>query len=210
VEQARTPAITWASTPMSPLEDRACPQVAGRAPDRGSQRRWADQGHLPEHPVLPAAAGPARCGQGDQAVGHSILVAAYHVLDRGVTYHDLGADWFVRPRQKPSLRTRRRGKRAGGGVPCARVPGAPPLRDTRVHGVTCDNGFHRLLTTAPRVGNAAGLPGLASCTGSVTAGRRFPSFGPPCRARRARPPGGPWSTGGTRRRSRLDRTQRDP
>ncbi len=33
-----------------------------------------------------------------KAVGHSILVAAYHILDRRVPYHDLGADWFVRRR----------------------------------------------------------------------------------------------------------------
>ena len=30
------------------------------------------------------------------AVGHSILVAAYHMLDEGVPYKDLGADHFVR------------------------------------------------------------------------------------------------------------------
>lgn len=29
------------------------------------------------------------------AVGHSILVAAYHILDRRQPYHDLGGDWFV-------------------------------------------------------------------------------------------------------------------
>jgi transposase len=29
------------------------------------------------------------------AVGHSILVAAYHILDRGVPYADLGADYFL-------------------------------------------------------------------------------------------------------------------
>jgi transposase len=29
------------------------------------------------------------------AVGHSILVIAYHVLDRGVPYHELGGDYFV-------------------------------------------------------------------------------------------------------------------
>src|SRR6266542_4432718 len=29
------------------------------------------------------------------AVGHSILVAAYHILDRGVPYEDLGADYFL-------------------------------------------------------------------------------------------------------------------
>jgi transposase len=35
------------------------------------------------------------------AVGHSILVAAYHILDRGVPYQDLGADYFLR-RHDPS------------------------------------------------------------------------------------------------------------
>lgn len=33
-----------------------------------------------------------------KAVEHSILVAAYHVLDRHVPYQDLGADWFQRRR----------------------------------------------------------------------------------------------------------------
>jgi hypothetical protein len=31
-------------------------------------------------------------------VGHSILVAAYHMLDNGIPYRDLGADWFARRR----------------------------------------------------------------------------------------------------------------
>ena len=30
------------------------------------------------------------------AVAHSILVSAIHILDRGVPYDDLGADWFQR------------------------------------------------------------------------------------------------------------------
>jgi transposase len=29
------------------------------------------------------------------AVGHSILVSAYHILERHVPYEDLGADYFV-------------------------------------------------------------------------------------------------------------------
>lgn len=33
-----------------------------------------------------------------KAVEHSILVAVYNMLDRGVPYHDLGADWFLRRR----------------------------------------------------------------------------------------------------------------
>lgn len=30
------------------------------------------------------------------AVAHSILVAAYHILDQLVPYQDLGGDWFIR------------------------------------------------------------------------------------------------------------------
>lgn len=32
------------------------------------------------------------------AVAHSILVAAFHILERGTPYQDLGADWFIRRR----------------------------------------------------------------------------------------------------------------
>lgn len=41
------------------------------------------------------------------AVGHDILVAAWHILDRGVDYHDLGADHFdrhVTDRQRKATR----------------------------------------------------------------------------------------------------------
>jgi transposase len=37
--------------------------------------------------------GPAKA---TTAVGHSILVAAFHMLRDGVTYNELGADWFDR------------------------------------------------------------------------------------------------------------------
>jgi len=40
------------------------------------------------------------------AVAHSILVAAYHILDQLVPYHDLGGDWFVR-RHSPEQHARR-------------------------------------------------------------------------------------------------------
>jgi transposase len=32
------------------------------------------------------------------AVAHSILVAAFHILERGTPYEELGADWFIRRR----------------------------------------------------------------------------------------------------------------
>lgn len=40
------------------------------------------------------------------AVAHSILTAAYHILDRGQPFNDLGADWFVR-RHSPEHHPRR-------------------------------------------------------------------------------------------------------
>lgn len=39
-----------------------------------------------------------------RAVEHSILVAVYHVLDRKVPYHDLGADWFQKRRPEAHAR----------------------------------------------------------------------------------------------------------
>jgi transposase len=39
------------------------------------------------------------------AVAHSILVAAFHILERGTPYEDLGADWFIR-RHSPARRAR--------------------------------------------------------------------------------------------------------
>lgn len=39
------------------------------------------------------------------AVAHSILVAAYHILDRMVPYQDLGGDWFIR-RHSPEQHAR--------------------------------------------------------------------------------------------------------
>jgi transposase len=48
-----------------------------------------------QHARIRGRRGPARA---TVAVGHSILVVAYHVIDRGQEYSDLGADHFVRRR----------------------------------------------------------------------------------------------------------------
>ena len=45
--------------------------------------------------------GPAKA---TKAVGHSILVAAFHMLHDGVPYDDLGADWFGRLRPEQHAR----------------------------------------------------------------------------------------------------------
>lgn len=42
------------------------------------------------------------------AVAHSILVAAYHILDKKVPYQDLGADWFIK--RRPEAHARRLAK----------------------------------------------------------------------------------------------------
>jgi transposase len=45
--------------------------------------------------------GPAKA---TKAVGHSILIAAFHILRDDVPYHDLGADWFGRLRPEQHAR----------------------------------------------------------------------------------------------------------
>ena len=40
------------------------------------------------------------------AVSHSILVIAWHLLDRGCDYQDLGGDWFVRSSDPERHKTR--------------------------------------------------------------------------------------------------------
>ena len=44
----------------------------------------------------------------NKAVGHSILVAAWHILGNDVPYDDLGADWFVK--RRPEAHARRLAK----------------------------------------------------------------------------------------------------
>ncbi len=48
-----------------------------------------------EHHRLTGRIGYAKA---NKAVGHSILVACWHILSTGLPYDDLGADWFVRRR----------------------------------------------------------------------------------------------------------------
>jgi hypothetical protein len=42
------------------------------------------------------------------ATGNSILLAAWHMLTRGVPYHDLGDDYFIRRQAEHAERYRRR------------------------------------------------------------------------------------------------------
>jgi len=47
-------------------------------------------------------------GRATIAVGHSILVTAYHMLDRGVAYQDLGEDYFQQRQQEAADRYAKR------------------------------------------------------------------------------------------------------
>ena len=49
-------------------------------------------------------AGRIGYAKANKAVGHSILVAAWHVLSNGVPYEDLGADWFQKRRPEAHVR----------------------------------------------------------------------------------------------------------
>ena len=47
-------------------------------------------------------------GRATIAVGHSILITAYHILDRGVVYQDLGEDYFQQRQQQAADRYAKR------------------------------------------------------------------------------------------------------
>ncbi len=47
-------------------------------------------------------------GRATIAVGHSILVTAYHILDRGVAYQELGEDYFQQRQQQATDRYAKR------------------------------------------------------------------------------------------------------
>jgi len=55
-------------------------------------------GRFRDHHALPAGE--------TIAVAHSILVAAFHILERGTPHEDLGPDWFIR-RHSPERQARR-------------------------------------------------------------------------------------------------------
>lgn len=64
-----------------------------------------DQRHLFGRPVL-ADRPPPRPGEAAVAVGHTILVIAWHILRDKATYQELGGDWFDR-RRDPEVQQRR-------------------------------------------------------------------------------------------------------
>ena len=79
-------------------------QMAAGDADRIRARRQPNQELLPRRP-LPAPARPPRPLQGRDRVSHSILTAAWHMLQTGELYRDLGADYYTR--QNPDRLTKR-------------------------------------------------------------------------------------------------------
>jgi transposase len=73
---------------------------AAKAAARARGSYFAAQYHR-----LKGRRGPGRAAL---AVGHSMLVVAYHVLDRGVAYQDLGEDYFQQRQQEAADRYAKR------------------------------------------------------------------------------------------------------
>ena len=79
-------------------------QVAARDADRVRQRRRPNRELVPGRPI-PAPSRPGRPLKAVTAVGHSILTAAWHMLQTGEHYRVPGGDYFTR--QNPDRLTRR-------------------------------------------------------------------------------------------------------
>ena len=77
-------------------------QLAAPCPHRGGQSGGRTKGTYlaAQYRQIAARRGPNKA---TVAVAHSILVAAWHMLSTGTTYHDLGADYFA-PGATPSAR----------------------------------------------------------------------------------------------------------
>jgi hypothetical protein len=103
-------------------------QVAAQGAGGGRPRRRPLQGHL-SGIALPPDPRPSRALQAAVAVGHSILVISYHLLDRGERYSDLGADYFIERQSKESYKQRlvRQLERMGIASPSNHSP--PPPRN---------------------------------------------------------------------------------
>ena len=68
-------------------------EVAPQSADRSRPGRRTHKEHLPRRPIRPDPR-PARTQRAAVAVGHSILVIAWHLLTNGEPYNDLGGDYF--------------------------------------------------------------------------------------------------------------------
>ena len=81
--------------------------MAARHPHRVRQGGRAHQRHLPVRPLPPDQ---SRRGHAKAtiATAHKILTAAYHVLNQGVPYHELGEEFFYRRDTENTERYRRR------------------------------------------------------------------------------------------------------
>ena len=74
------------------------------ATSRDGRRGRSLQKRLPRCPAS-SSHRPHRLHQGNEAVGHSVLVACWHILAEHIPYRNLGEDWFVK--RRPQARARR-------------------------------------------------------------------------------------------------------
>jgi hypothetical protein len=80
--------------------------VAQKRADRIGSRRSPLQGDLPCGALRSLQRSAWFQESGTVAVGHSILVICYHVLERGVPYEELGEDYFERRRSSEAYAKR--------------------------------------------------------------------------------------------------------
>ncbi len=68
--------------------------MAAFSPHRGSARGGAHQGELPECALHLGIKGRRGSKKAAVAVGHSILVICYHILEREAPYEELGEEHY--------------------------------------------------------------------------------------------------------------------
>jgi hypothetical protein len=93
------PVLVVCATTRPPSADAPAPVRTGPS---GSGRARPTDTYLGAH--YQRLRGRRGTAKATKAVGHQVLVAADHILDRGQPYQDLGADWFVRSRPATQVR----------------------------------------------------------------------------------------------------------
>ncbi len=99
VVAAVLPVLVVCATTRPPSADAPAPVRTGPS---GSGRARPTDTYLGAH--YQRLRGRRGTAKATKAVGHQVLVAADHILDRDQPYQDLGADWFVRRRPATQVR----------------------------------------------------------------------------------------------------------
>ena len=147
---------SWAG--MCPGNHESAGKHRGGRSRKGSKWRGRCWPRPPRRPGTPRAptsapstgASPAATAtpRPNKAVGHSILVACWHVLSKGVPYENLGADWFIR--RRPDTHARRLARQI---EPSASTSPSRPLPPDGSRGASL------ILRAAPRAAGARPVGG---------------------------------------------------